>query len=139
MTPFKLRQTSLEVQEALDRILALTPGHLDSLGIYCGTTAHWNSSVGFIPEAGSIIIYTDYQTYEEEGKVVVVPGFKIGSGNGYVQDLAFLGQKDTEDLALHIADEVRHITSAERARWNNKINVNDSSEVVEETLLFNRN
>ena len=50
------------------------------------TTAEWNATSGFVPEAGEIIIYTDYQTVTEGGETRYIPGVKIGSGNGYVQD-----------------------------------------------------
>ena len=37
----------------------------------------------------------------------------------------------------HIQDQIRHITAAERARWNNKLNCEDT--VSEERLILNRN
>ena len=49
------------------------------------TTAHWNAAQGFIPLAGEVIIYTDYETktytVEEYGetvtKTVDIPNIKI--------------------------------------------------------------
>lgn len=112
---------------------------LDNLVIHYNTTEYWNNARGFIPAPGAIVIYADYQTREVDGVEVDVPGIKIGSGNGYVQDLAFIGEAERDTLLAHIADDVRHTSAEEKARWNAKLNVNDSSEVVEETLILNRN
>lgn len=153
MAAKKLTYTHDEVQALLDKIHDLGPAtttkeglmtvadkiKLDGLGVYSGTTAYWNSQLGYIPAAGEIIVYTDYQTVEEDGQTKYVPGIKVGSGNGYVQDLAFLNEGDSEALLNHITNTDIHITPQERARWNNKLNVTDASEVVEETLIFNRN
>ena len=153
---YPLEQYGPEVQAAINRIIELTVATyeadglmsaadkelLDSLGeigLQYDTTAHWDAAVGFIPAAGQIIVYSDHATVEKDGQTVYVPGFKVGSGNAYVQDLAFIGEKTVRDLAAHIADGTVHITELERAFWNSKLNVNDSAEVVNETLILNRN
>ena len=110
-----------------------------SLGIQYDTTANWDSKVGYIPEAGQLIIYSDYKTIEKDGNQVLIPGIKIGSGNAYVQDLAFLDEALVRQIVNHIDDNLRHINTGEREFWNRKLNVNDASEVVEGTLIFNRN
>lgn len=149
MAAKKLTYTHDEVQALLDKINALGSAtttqdglmtsadkiKLDGLGIYSGSTAFWNAQVGYIPAAGEIIVYTDYQTVDGKN----VPGIKVGSGNGYVQDLAFLNEGDSDALLAHINNSNIHITSSERAFWNGKLNVSDMSEVVNETLIFNRN
>lgn len=104
-----------------------------------GSTAYWNAQVGDIPDEGEIIIYTDYQTIDEDQTVTYIPGIKIGSGNAYVQDLAFIDQKISDELAKHITNGEIHVTGAEKDFWNNKLNVTDSQEVVDEALIFNRN
>lgn len=71
---------------------------------------------GFIPEKGEIIIYSDYRTKDIDGDIITIPGIKIGSGNAYIQDLAFVGDDIRDDLLAHIHDQVRHITIEERAR-----------------------
>ena len=66
------------------------------------TTENWNNAVGFIPLPGEVIVYTDYETKtyqtEEYGetvtKTVQIPNIKIGTGNAYVQDLAFVDEKN---------------------------------------------
>lgn len=116
------------------------------------TTENWNKAKGFIPLAGEVIIYTDYEvktyTVEENGetitKTVQVPNIKIGSGNAYVQDLAFVDENTRDLLMSHIRDYEIHVTLQEKAFWNNKINVDDASEqvsgeLVDETLVLNRN
>ena len=112
---------------------------LDKLGISFNTTKYWNLMGGFIPKPGEIIIYSDYRVVTVNGKRIEIPGIKVGTGNAYVQDLAFIGGDETEIFAEHIQDQIVHITAAERAFWNNKLNVTDSKEVVGESLIFNRN
>ena len=63
---------------------------------------------------------------------------KIGSGNAYVQDLTFVNEDVSDDLAEHIANGTIHVTAADKAKWNNKLNVNDNMEVVNGSLIFNR-
>ena len=116
------------------------------------TTAHWNEAVGFIPLLGEIIIYDDYatETYiviengEEVTRTRYIPGIKIGTGNGYVQDLQFIEGDLRQKLLDHINNIELHTTLAEKAFWNNKINVDDAYETIHqelegETLILNRN
>ena len=103
------------------------------------TTANWNAATGFIPMAGEIIIYTDHKTKVVNGETVYIPGVKVGSGNAYVQDLAFLGESEAADLLTHTGNADIHVTAADKAAWNNKLNVNDNVETINEVLIFNRN
>lgn len=116
------------------------------------TTENWNNAIGFIPLPGEVIIYEDYdtKTYEVEEygetvtKTVNIPNIKIGTGNAYVQDLAFVDGKTRDALMTHINDYDIHTTLAEKLFWNNKINVDDaeeqiSGELEDETLVLNRN
>ena len=152
---YKIQRTGDNVSELLDKIDNLGPAtstlaglltavdkqKLDALGIQYHTTAYWDSQIGYIPKAGEIIIYSDYKTATIDGHTVYIPGMKIGSGNGYVQDLMFVGggSEDESLLLEHIADTVAHCTQAEKDYWNNKLNVTDAQEVVGEALIFNRN
>lgn len=115
------------------------------------TTAHWNEAVGFIPLAGEIIIYDDYETksytIQEDNELVTrtinIPNIKIGTGNAYVQDLAFVDKSVRDLLMSHIDNQQIHVTLGEKTFWNNKINVDDaqeqiSGELVDETLVLNR-
>lgn len=116
------------------------------------TTENWDNARGFIPMAGEVIIYDDYQTRtwteQEYGETVTktinIPGIKIGTGNGYVQDLAFVDDELRDKLIAHINNQEMHTTLAEKLFWNNKINVDDAyeqvhDELLEETLILNRN
>lgn len=115
------------------------------------TTENWNNAVGFIPMEGEIIIYTDYSsktyTVEEDGKEVTktkfIPGIKIGTGNSYVQDLVFVGDELREELMNHINNSSCHVTPEEKSFWSDKINIDDSTDVLlqeleDETLVFYR-
>ena len=100
-----------------------------------GTTSYWDAQIGYVPDAGTIIIYTDKETVNG----TVVPGIKIGSGNAYVQDLAFVGDDIAAALRTHINDVVRHVTAEERTYWNHKIDIDEvSGEVHNETLKLIR-
>lgn len=150
---YKIERTGDNVSELLDKIENLGPAtetiaglitatdksKLDKLSIQYNTTAYWNRQIGYIPKAGELIIYSDYKTVVIDGKEVTLPGIKVGSGNGYVQDLTFIGGADDELLAAHIADALVHVTQEDRDFWNNKLNVDDAQEVIGESLVFNRN
>ena len=112
------------------------------------TTARWNAAVGFIPLPGEIIIYDDYETKEViiNGETVIktIPNIKIGTGNAYVQDLAFVDSATRDLLLEHIHNLEIHTTLEEKVFWNNKINVDDSQDILsgelsEETLILTRN
>jgi hypothetical protein len=116
------------------------------------TTQHWNEAIGFVPLPGEVIVYEDYETktyeVEEYGEIVTktvnIPNIKIGTGNAYVQDLAFVDEKTRDILMAHIQNHDIHVTLAEKLFWNNKINVDDadeqiSGELEDETLILNRN
>lgn len=115
------------------------------------TTENWNKAKGFIPLPGEIIIYDDYEvktwTVEEYGQTVTktanIPNIKIGTGNAYVQDLAFVDEKTREILLEHINNQDIHTTLQEKLFWNNKINIDDAyaqihQELEDETLIFTR-
>lgn len=112
------------------------------------TTEHWNQASGFIPLPGEVIVYTDYESYQKEVngvmKTILVPNIKIGTGNAYVQDLAFVDERTRDILIEHIHNQDVHTTLQEKLFWNNKINVDDAVEQItgeleDETLILNRN
>ena len=70
---------------------------------------------------------------------VHVPGVKIGDGQTYVQDLPFVDTELRDRLMEHINNQDIHVTLREKLFWNNKLNVDDTSEVVDTALVFNRN
>ena len=112
------------------------------------TTENWNNALGFIPLQGEIIVYEDFDSYEVEeyGQTVTkyIPNIKIGTGNAYVQDLAFVDDKTRSLLMEHISNQDIHVTLQDKTFWNNKINVDDAyekvhDELIDETLILNRN
>lgn len=107
------------------------------------TTVNWNNARGFIPLEGELIVYNDYATIRKivngNEQDVVVPAIKIGDGRAYVQDLPFVNDDLRDQILNHINNPEIHVTMAEKLFWNNKLNVDDSSEVVNEALIFNRN
>jgi len=112
------------------------------------TTEHWNNAQGFIPLQGEVIVYTDHEkTIRVIGNKEVevdVPGIKIGTGNAYIQDLPFVDDELRNKLMVHIDDMDMHTTLQEKLFWNNKVNIDDEYEIMQEeledeTLIFNRN
>ena len=112
------------------------------------TTANWNAARGFVPMAGEVIIYTDYDSYQKEIngriKTILIPGIKIGDGGAYVQDLPFVDEDLRDTLMDHINNMDLHVTLGEKTFWNNKINVDDAyeavhDELIDEMLVLNRN
>lgn len=103
------------------------------------TTANWNAARGFVPMNGEIIVYDDYQSYEKDGETVYVPGIKIGTGNAFVQDLAFCSGADSQKIIDHINNRDIHVTLEDKRFWSNKLNIDDDNPVVDESLIFNRN
>lgn len=81
--------------------------------IYYNTTDYWNSRPQLIAKRGYIYVYSDYKQSEEED----IAGIKVGDGISYLIDMPFI-DKPLDD---HIADTVKHITSAEREFWNDKV------------------
>ena len=152
---YKLPRRGLEVEQLLEKIeeLGLATSTEDglmsaedkrklnslSVSIKYNTTEYWNNLTGYIPPAGEIIIYSDYDTIIEGGSTKVLPALKVGSGNAYVQDLAFITGINIYEVIRHLENTTIHITGTERSAWNSKLNIDDNREVVNETLIFNRN
>ena len=143
--------TSAELQEVqsveIDSVPTKNSTHLvTSGGVYdtvtnrviFGTKEYWRTH-DFVPDAGVIVVYTDYETITEDGITKYYPAIKIGSGNGYLSDLAFIGGSERDTLLEHITNTEIHVTSADKLNWNNKLNVDDSQEVINESLILNRN
>ena len=104
-------------------------GHTGFAGIKIGTKQEWDRQPTYVPDRGVIIVYTD----GENGK----PAIKVGSGNNYLVDLAFVNEGIADILNEHILNNEIHITQEERERWNHKINVVDTPS--DGLLVLNRN
>ena len=114
------------------------------------TKANWNTATGFIPLRGEVIIYEDFAQYEVEeyGETVVknIPNIKIGDGTTFVQDLPFVDKDLRDKLMEHINNQDIHVTLGDKARWDNKVNIDDSKELIDseeyrllnDTLIFTR-
>lgn len=107
---------------------------LNGIKMEFGSTVEWQARLNYIPNKGDILVYTDKETLSDN---TTVPGIKIGDGLAYGIDLPFVGDDIAEDLLNHVNNTTVHITAAERTKWNNKINCEDS--VSQETLILNRN
>lgn len=95
-----------------------------------GTTAQWNTASQTIAQTNTMYVYTDHMTDAGGHKIA---GYKIGDGTSYLIDMPF----NDHLLYEHINDSTIHITSTERAFWNNKIRCDDS--LSGENLILTRN
>lgn len=110
-------------------------GDITGKNIMIGTTAEWQAHSAYIAPEGTLCIYTDASSYTDgDDNRIVVPGLKISNGVNTIVDSPFIGDDIRKILNDHINDQVRHITSAERTFWNNKINCDMNNE----NLILNR-
>jgi len=141
------------IQDALDEKVDISqvgaPGGVASLNqlanvpfsqlpIAVDTTANWNSDITYIPPEGKIIIYIDRGTITKNNSTQFVPGIKIGDGLAYLIDLPYVGDDQIASvlavLQAHIQDSTAHVTTADRTRWDNKLNYS----ITGENLILNR-
>ena len=104
---------------------------LRSPAVYFDTVAGWNAQTTLQTEDKAIYVYTDLRQTDDNKNVA---GIKIGDGNAYLIDKPFLD----EIYYDHINDTDIHITSQERAFWNNKVTAYYSLTDVE-TLVLSKN
>lgn len=114
-----------------ERIIGTGSG---STNVYLDTTENWNSKITYVPNAGDIIVYTDKDTIVEDETITYVPGIKIGDGNAYLIDIAFVTDALSKKLMEHINNVQIHVSNEDRERWNNKLNL----DIDGEALVFNR-
>lgn len=151
MKRFVLEEYGPEVQAVIDKVQELVRiggddatlftreerEKLNSIGIEYNTTEYWDLQTEYIPDKGTIVIYSDYYKLEDEnGNIITNPGIKVGSGNAYLSDLVFVGNIMEIKLEKHISDTEKHTSIEEKKRWDNKLNIED--EVDDENLVFNR-
>ncbi len=129
-----------DTQKALEQLNAKI--NIAQNSILFNTKAEWDAQPTLRTQANIIYVYTDAFELESGEKIA---GIKIGDGNAYLIDKAFISDYLANQIAelitqfqAHLADNVRHITGEERTKWNNKLNY-ELSEEEPETLIFNRN
>lgn len=111
-----------------------TSAWVEDAQIKIDTTENWEDiETTYLPGAGVLIIYSDTTTVDEE--TTIHQKLKIGDGTTFLVDLPFFGTEFEQELQEHINNNIVHITSAERTKWNNKLS--DAVE-NEETLCFIR-
>ena len=96
----------------------------------------WASSSFTMSHKGQIYVYIKQNQDNEE---ITSARVKIGDGKTFILNLPFVDDFVKELLNNHIQDIDVHTTLIEKTFWNNKINIDDVSGVVENTLIFNRN
>lgn len=92
------------LEEAKEELLNFDNVHQD-------TSTNWNAQPQLIGTRDHIYVYTDLKK------------IKIADGVSYLIDQAFIGDEEATALLNHVNDNIRHVTTAERATWNNKVSV----------------
>lgn len=96
------------------------------------STEYWTNHSSLVSEKNTIYVYTDYKQTQDG---YYIAGVKVGDGSAYIVDLPF------SDMLMeqHMTDATIHVTPEDKEFWNNKINVVDDMQLVNGTLIFNRN
>ena len=106
--------------------------YVDGNNVHIDTKENWDSMVELVAKRDHIYVYLDYSRFSDQD----IPGIKVGDGTSYLIDLPFVsGNNDA--LEAHIANQIVHITSAERESWNNKVTCYISGEHPD-VLVFSK-
>lgn len=114
----------LKVGDGVTNVISLP--FLDS-GTINGITAmangkdYWDAHPDYVAPENALIIIPDKAIMEHDGFSYNVPGIKIGDGITPINELTYIGDDIITLLMNHINDDSRHITNADRERWNNKV------------------
>lgn len=91
------------------------------------TESGWAENPTYVPKRGEICLYTDTQY------------IKIGDGSVPIVDLPYISSSSVGELEdrldTHVNDTSKHVSIADRAFWDNKLNYI----IQNETLVLNRN
>ena len=124
----------LKVGDGTTPVTDLPFTRTNTSNIFFNTSEYWSTQGLTIPEKDTIMIYEDEVSLPSGMKI---PRMKIGDGKAYLVDLPFVGDDVLYKLNSHMSNKEIHITAAERAFWNDKLNCNE--ELINDTLVFNRN
>lgn len=131
-----LGRTELSNSQIWERINYINEELEGKANIQMKTTEEWRQDPSLIGQLNTFYIYTDRNTKvdEETGRIINVPGIKVGDGSSYLIDLPFV-----DDLFYsHINNLDIHVTLAEKQFWNNKVRTQDS-EIDNQNLIFTFN
>ena len=129
-----LGRTELSNSQIWERINYINEELEGKANIQMKTTEEWRQDPSLIGQLNTFYIYTDRNTKvdEETGRIINVPGIKVGDGSSYLIDLPFV-----DDLFYsHINNLDIHVTLAEKQFWNNKIRIQDSEIEDAQNLIF---
>lgn len=128
-----LGRTQLSNSQIWERINYINEQLKGKANIQMKTTQEWGQDRSLISQQNTFYIYSDRNTKvdEQTGKVINIPGIKVGDGSSYLVDLPFI-----DDLFYsHINNLDIHVTLAEKQFWNNKVRTQDS-EIDNQNLIF---
>lgn len=128
-----LGRTELSNSQIWERINYINEQLKGKANIQMKTTQEWGQDRSLISQQNTFYIYSDRNTKvdEQTGKVINIPGIKVGDGSSYLVDLPFI-----DDLFYsHINNLDIHVTLAEKQFWNNKVRTQDS-EIDNQNLIF---
>ena len=89
--------------------------------VLTNTMAGWSAQRDLVSKKDVFYVYSDYQAINNgSGSVVVFPGLKVGDGHTKLNQLPFMNSPDPR-LLNHIANNIIHVTSEERTKWNKAV------------------
>lgn len=113
----------------------MAPDVQDYAKIVIKTQQEWLTD-GFVKSIfGQIYIYTK----ENDNGELSSARMKVGDGKSFIFNLPFVSDSIKQLLENHIQNKDIHVTPQEKEFWSNKVNINNTSGVIENTLIFNRN
>ena len=92
--------------------------------ILYNTKEYWSTQTSFIPDAGTLVIYSNYAVIDGED----IPAFKVGDGLAYVVDLPFSNDDLRAVLTAHIQNMNIHLSEEDRSKLDKSISATVEAE-----------
>lgn len=100
------------------------------------TQDEWIAQSFVKSQKGQIYIYVKKNIEED---ALISARMKVGDGKTFIFNLPFIEDVNKELFENHIQNTAIHTSLEEKTFWSNKININDTSGVIDNILIFNRN
>lgn len=113
-----------------NNVISATGGGSGTNNVLVATKEAWDSQPYLVGENGVVYVYTNAR-YNDDHEPV--PAFKVGNGVNYLIDMAY----NDDIMVRHMANQVIHLTQAERDCWNNKVTCFLDAENTE-NLVFSK-
>ena len=110
-----------DLQAEVDDLKELVKSiRVNNLEFKVDTKENWDAQRDLVSDANTVYFYRNFKTVQLDNNTFQnIPGMKLGDGSAFLIDLPFMS--DSGLFWDHINDQVRHIPSAERANWHDKV------------------